>query len=191
LAIGIFIGNGCEGDEPINYSGQITELEKDTLRLGTIRDSLTHHLDSLETIPPKIDRQIIFREREIDENIASGISTPIGEYRRSLQDNNWLPDSTESLSLREITLGAKGLAKLPKIELKAKLYETETVPTLKADVKNYSFLYKSSQELNKIKDINLKQKDEQIDDMNVWYKNRYLWFGLGAIATGLTVYLVK
>ena len=54
---------------------------------------LQRERDSLLTIPPKIDRQIVYREREINESIAEDSSNSLVEYRRSLQDNNYLPGS--------------------------------------------------------------------------------------------------
>lgn len=186
-----FLGK-CSGKEELpDNSARITELEQDTLRAGLIRDSLTALIDSLETIPPKIERQVIVKLGTIDKRIARDSTQAIVIFREGLQLWNWLPDGTDYPTYRELGLAGKIAVEGNGFKLKTKLYETETIPTLKADVKNYSSLYKASQDLNKIKDINIKQKDDEIDSLNKWYKNRYLWFGLGVVAAGLTVYLVK
>ncbi len=191
LTIGFFLGKGCSKELPIDYSEEVARLERDTTKAGLTRDSLRLVIDSLETIPPEIRKQIIYREREINESIAKDSSNSLVEYRRSLVDNDYLPDGTLYLSYREIGLGAILMAKVPKLELTIKLYETETIPTLKASVKNYQVLYQSSQELNEIKDLTINEQALKIKKGEAWYNSKILWFGVGVLASGITVYLLK
>lgn len=37
----------------------------------------------------------------------------------------------------------------------------------------------------------MESQGEKIDDLESWVNNKYLWFALGVLTTGLTVYLVK
>src|SRR3990167_4118928 len=112
-----FVMKSCEKQEPIDYTQQLNSIQAERDSLDKINVSLLKSVDSLSALKQEIKKQIIYRDREIDENILKDSSNSIVEYRRSLQDNDWLPDGTLSLSYREIGLGAKLMAKLPKIEL--------------------------------------------------------------------------
>src|SRR3990167_7364631 len=117
-----FIMKSCEGHEPIDYTQQLNSIQAERDSLDKINVSLLKSVDSLSALKQEIKKQIIYRDREIDENILKDSSNAIVEYRRSLQDNNYLPDGTFLyLSYREIGLGAKLMARLPKIELQLNL----------------------------------------------------------------------
>ena len=189
--VGIFIGKGCEGDEPVDYSGRISELEQDTTRAGIVRDSLEHYIDSLENVPDVIWKQVIVKLDTIDRRIEKDSTQAIVTFREGLQLWNWLPDKADYPTYRELGLMAKIAVEGNGYKLKVKLYEEQTIPTLKADIKNHKVLYQSSQDLLKIKDLSLDAYKSQVEDANSFWHNDYLWFGLGVLASGITVYLVK
>ena len=167
---------------------------RETELVGIV-DSLTSHIatlekerDSLLTIPPKIDKQIVYRERQIDENIAKDSSRAIVEYRKALQDNGDLPESGEYLSFREIGLGAKNMARLPSLRLKIKTYEEIAfkdeviISDLKYQIGGYI-------ELNEMQKESVKYYKALYDKESAWYNSNYVWFGLGVVGAGLAVFL--
>lgn len=186
-----FVGKCSSKKEFPDNSARIAELEQDTTRAGIVRDSLTALIDSLEAIPEVIWKQVIVKLDTIDRRIEKDSTQAIVTFREGLQLWNWLPDKTDYPTYRELGLMAKIAVEGSGYKLKVKLYEEQTIPTLKADVKNYSFLYKSSQELNKIKDLKINEQATQIADANAWYNSKILWTGIGVVAAGLTVFLVK
>jgi len=165
------------------------------LELVGIVDSLTSHIatlekerDSLLTIPPLIDRQIVYRERQIDENIAKDSSRAIVEYRKALQDNGDLPESGEYLSFREIGLGAKNMARLPSLRLKIKTYE-EIVFKGEIIISDLKYQIGGYQELNEMQKESTKYYKELYDKESAWYNSKILWLGIGAVGAGLAVFL--
>jgi hypothetical protein len=189
VILGILFMRSCQKPPDIpDNSERITELTRNIRELELKNTALTAERDSLLQIPPKIDKQIIYRDREIDENIASGASTPIGEYRRSLQDNNDLPDSTEELSPREITLGAKYIARVPKLELKAKGYEGIVLKDNEI-ISNLKFQIKGHKDLRKLDSLTIAHKDQQLARINsFWYDRFVISVGAGGGYTGTAIY---
>lgn len=182
-----FVGKSCsKQEEGIDHTRE-NELVTELRQLRTVNKSLTAQRDSLLKIPQKIKTQIVYREREIDENIASGASTPIGEYRRSLQDNNWLPDTTEMLSEREIILGAKGLAKIPKLELQIKGYD-EIILKDNEIISNLNFQIKANEDLREMQRLAIINCEKNLDKANSFWNSNGLWFGLGVVgATAVAI----
>ena len=118
IVVAYFLGRGCkEEKEPIDYSKELQAIKAERDSLQKLDKFHLSQIDSLSALKQATIKEIRYRDREIDENILKDSSNSIVEYRRSLQDNDWLPDGTLSLSYREIGLGAKLMAKLPKIKL--------------------------------------------------------------------------
>src|SRR5574343_420513 len=117
LVIGFFVGQSCSKEEVGIDHARENELIGEIDKLKTDNKFLITQRDSLLKIPQKIKTQIVIREREIDANIAKDSSNSIVEYRKALQDNDELPEGNERLTFREIGLGAKIMARVPKLEL--------------------------------------------------------------------------
>ena len=118
----MFLLKMCD-ESPVVQMDNTRELSSKIGQLKIKITKLEAENDSLKKIPPLIDRQIIYREREINESIAEDSSNSLVEYRRSLRDNNYLPDVTLYLTYREIGIGSKLMARVPRLELKVKTYE--------------------------------------------------------------------
>jgi len=158
----------------------------DSLRLHIA--TLEKERDSLKQIPPLIDIQIVEREREINESIAKDSSNSLVEYRRSLQDNNYLPDGTLYLTYREVGLGAILMAKVPKLKLKVTAYE-EIVFKDDIIISDLKYQIGGWEELNEIQKGSIKYYKELYEDEASWFNSNYLWLGIGAVGAGLAVFL--
>src|SRR3990167_7979819 len=175
-----FIMKSCEGHEPIDYTQQLNSLQAERDSLDRINVSLLKSVDSLSALKQEIKKQIIYRDREIDENILEDSSNSIVEYRRSLQDNNYLPDGTLHLSYGEIGLGSKLMAKLPKIELQLNLCEEQNLNKDKI-IDNDKFIKKSYQNSLEIKDLEVEQWKGKYEDETSFFSDRVIIYaGAGA-----------
>ena len=153
----------------------------DSLRLHIA--TLEKERDSLKQIPPLIDIQIVEREREINESIAKDSSNSLVEYRRSLQDNNYLPDGTLYLTYREVGLGAILMAKVPKLKLKVTAYE-EIVFKDDIIISDLKYQIGGYIELNQMQKESTKYYKELYDKESAWYHEDWIWYGLGILTAG-------
>src|SRR4030067_3701627 len=87
-------------------NSRIEELEQRERQHLTHIALIQSKIDSLQNLKSQVVTSIIWRTTQIDSAIAKDSSNSLVEYRRSLQDNNYLPDGTLYLSYREIGLGA-------------------------------------------------------------------------------------
>jgi hypothetical protein len=148
---------------------------------------LRNMIDSLETIKQKVKTQIVYREREIDEAVIKDSTKSLVFYRQALTENGWLPDKTDNLTFREITLGAKGLAKIPKLELQNKLAD-EQIEKLKLLDEDNGIIKKGLQDIIQIKNLTIKDRDEQLADRNsFWYDRFVIVGGVGGGYTGTNI----
>ena len=182
----MFLLKMCE--EEIDMPDNTRELSSKIGQLELKVIKLEAENDSLKKIPPLIDRQIIYREREINESIAEDSSNSLVEYRRSLQDNNYLPDVTLYLTYREVGLGAILMAKVPKLELKVKTYE-EIVFKDDVIISDLKYQIGGYIGLNEMQKESTKYYKELYDKESAWYNSNYIWLGLGAVGAGLAVFL--
>ena len=183
----MFLLKMCD-ESPVVQMDNTREL---TSKIGQLKIKITKleaENDSLKKIPPLIDRQIIYREREINESIAEDSSNSLVEYRRSLQDNNYLPDVTLYLAYREVGLGAILMAKVPKLELKVKTYE-EIVFKDDVIISDLKYQIGGYQELNEMQKESTKYYKALYDKESAWYHEDWIWFGLGVVGAGLAVFL--
>ena len=81
-------------------------------------------IKELQKRKDKVKTQIVYREREIDEAIAKDSTNALVQYRQALTENGWTADGTESLTFREIGIGAKGLSRLPKMQLQINIQDS-------------------------------------------------------------------
>jgi len=174
-------------DMPDN-SAREAELSSKIEQLVSQNVILQRERDSLLTIPPKIDRQIVYREREIDENIAKDSTKAIVEYRRALQDNDEIPEGTKDLTYREIGIGSKLISRVPKLELKVKTYE-EIVFKDEIIISDLKYQIGGYQELNEMQKESTKYYKALYEDEASFWNSNYLWLGLGAVGAGLAVFL--
>ena len=186
-----FVAKSCI-ERPILHPQDNTQ----ELNLKVERDSLDDHIaelskmvDSLQTIKQQIKKEIIIRERQIDENIAKDSSNSISEYRRSLQDNRWLPDNlSDNLTYKEIGIGGKLMARIPKMQLQINLCEEQNI-VKDAIIKDHKFIKKSYQTSLNIKQLEVNKYREIYEKESAWYNSNWIWFGIGAVAAGGAVYL--
>jgi len=160
-----------------------------------INDSLVSQIvilqrekDSLLTIPPEIDRQIVYRDREIDESIAKDSANALVEFRKSLQDNDIIPDGTETPTYRELGWSAKIMSAKPLLELKVKTYE-EILFKDDIIISDLKYQIGGYQELNEMQKESTKYYKQLYEDESAWYNSNYIWLGLGAVGAGLAVFL--
>ena len=160
-----------------------------------INDSLVSQIvilqrekDSLLTIPPEIDRQIVYRDREIDSNIAKDSSNALVEFRKSLQDNDIIPDGTETPTNRELGWSAKIMSAKPLLELKVKTYE-EILFKDDIIISDLKYQIGGYQELNEMQKESTKYYKALYDNEASFWNSNYLWLGIGAVGAGLAVFL--
>ena len=160
-----------------------------------INDSLVSQIvilqrekDSLLTIPPEIDRQIVYRDREIDESIAKDSSNALVEFRKSLQDNDILPDGTETPTNRELGWSAKIMSAKPKLELKVTAYE-EVLFKDEIIISDLKYQIGGYQELNEMQKESTRYYKALYEDEASWLNSNYLWLGIGAVGADLAVFL--
>jgi hypothetical protein len=192
LAIGLVIGfllfKSCQKPEPQDHTQRIRELTSERDSLGKEIDALLKIIDSLSTIKQTVKTQIVFRERQINENIAKDSSNALVEYRRSLQDNNYLPDGTLYLSYREIGLGAILMAKVPKMQLQINICE-EQLDNYRQVVADDIVIKKGYKENLKIKDLEIQEWKGKYDKETSFWNSNGLWFGVGVITTAAIIFL--
>ena len=185
----IFFLQQCKDPpEIIDNSEKIAELSRKTLQLGKEKNILKAERDSLLKYIQDIEPTIVYREREINENIARDSSNSLVEYRRSLQSNNYLPDGTLYLTYREIGLGAILMARVPKLELTVKTYE-EVVKKDSKIIRKQDKMITHLEELGEIQEGNIEYYKGLYEDEASFWNSKELWFGVGIAGTIAIVFL--
>jgi len=174
-------------DKPIPDNSREAELLQIIQQKDNHIVELNKKVDSLETLKQKIKTQIVYREREIDENIAKDSSMAIVEYRRSLEDNQELPDGTETLTYREIGIGSKLMAKVPKMQLQINICE-EQLFVKESIIADKDFIINSKDDLIKIKDNNIEYYKDLYEDEASFWNSKELWFGVGVLVSAGIVF---
>ena len=183
----MFLLKMCD-ESPVVQMDNTRELTRKIGQLELKITKLEAENDSLKKIPPKIDRQIVYRERQIDENIAKDSTKAIVEYRRALQDNDEIPEGTKDLTYREIGIGSKLISRVPKLELKVKTYE-EIVFKDEIIISDLKYQIGGYQELNEMQKESTKYYKALYEDEASFWNSNYLWLGIGAVGAGLAVFL--
>jgi len=164
------------------------------LELVGIVDSLTSHIaiiekerDSLLTIPPLIDRQIVYRDAQIDSSIAKDSANALVEFRKSLQDNDIIPDGTDSATNRELGWSAKIMSAKPKLELKVTAYE-ETVFKDEIIISDLKYQIDGYKQLRRMDKLTIEYKDKQLKVKDsFWYDRFVIVGGVGGGYTGTSL----
>lgn len=174
--------------EPVDYSSEIKALEADTTARGDKIRGLETILDSLLKVPPTIRKQVIRVIDTIDARIEEDSTYAIVAFRDGLQRWNTIPDGTDYPTYREFGYSAKYMQEGYGYKLQVKEYEEKIVPNLETTVEDYKGLYKSSTNLNKIKDLSLEQKDIEIGKLDSFWRHRFVVYaGGGANYDGTTL----
>jgi len=187
LVIGFFIGKSCSKEEVTIDHTRENELLGQIKDLATVNKSLTVQRDSLLKIPAKIKTQIVYREREIDEQIKNDSSRSVVVFREALQANNYLPEGTQYPTFREIGIAGKLLARLPKLELQIKGYD-EIILKDNEIISNLNFQIEANEDLREIQRLAIINCENKLDKANSFWNSNELWFGLGIVgATAVAI----
>jgi hypothetical protein len=184
LAVALFfLIRGCEDDPTPPDNSREAELLQTIQQKDDHIAELSKKVDSLQALKSQVVTSIIYRDREIDENIAKDSSNAIVEYRRSLQDNQELPDGTEGLTYREIGIGSKLMAKVPKMQLQINICE-EQLFIKESIIADKDFIINSKDDLIELKDKNIEYYKDLYEDESAWYNENWIWLTLGVVVTG-------
>ena len=143
--------------------------------------------DSLETVKQRTRREIIYRTAQIDSSIAKDSSNSLVEYRRSLQDNNYLPDGTLYLSYREIGLGAILMSKIPKLQLQLSICEEQSF-NKDIIIADQEYIIGGKDDLIEIKNNNIEYYKDLYEDEASFWNSKELWFGVGVLVSAGIVF---
>ena len=195
LLIGFFITKSCstEGDlqETLNNLKEQLKEEQAARESKELEITELHKAnDSLAAVKQRIKKEIVYRERQIDESILKDSANAINEYRKSLADNSWLPDNSgrEPLTFREIAIGSKLMAKIPRLELTINIQDS-IIANKDKIIANDTFIKKSYQSSLDIKDLEVEKWKLAYDKESAWYHEDWLWFGAGVVGTVAIVFL--
>lgn len=182
LVIGFFIGKSCSKEEVTIDHARENELLGKIKDLATVNKSLTVQRDSLLRIPQKIKTQIVYREAQIDSAIAKDSTNALVQYRQALTENGWTAGGTTSLTYREIGIGAKLMAKVPKLELQIKGCD-EIILKDNEIISNLNFQIKANEDLREMQRLAIMNCEKQLDKANSFWNSNGLWFGLGVVGS--------
>ena len=190
LLLGVLlIMSKCDKDpEPVGNSEQLEQLTAEREGFLNHIGELNKMVDSLINLKSQIVTSIVYREREIDENIAKDSANSIVEYRRSLQDNQELPDGTEILTYREIGIGSKLMAQVPKLKLQLDL--SQDIINLKDEtITDHQFIEKGYEQSINLHKLETQKWKMAYDKESSFWNSKELWFGLGVVGTAAIVFL--
>ena len=164
-----------------------TELLQNIEQLKSDITILKAKNDSLETVKQRTRREIIYRTAQIDSSIAKDSSNSLVEYRRSLQDNNYLPDGTLYLSYREIGLGAILMSKIPKLQLQLSICEEQSF-NKDVIIADQEYIIEGKDDLIEIKDNNIEYYKDLYDDSNTFWSSTEFGIIIGVTASAILVF---
>jgi hypothetical protein len=179
----------CEEPPEIpDFSKEKNELFENIKQLEDSLITLKSDRDSLLKVIPKVRTVIVERQRQIDENIAKDSSKAVVEYRKAMVENDYLPQGGEALSFYEIGIGAKLMAKVPKMELQIKTYE-EIVQNDSLIFKDYDKTIEAHKSLNDIQNLEIRKWRQAYQDESAWYNSRALWLSIGVVGTVAIIFV--
>jgi hypothetical protein len=178
-----FVGKSCSKEEVGNPDDpRIAEIEAE-------RDSIIRHslilqvkVDSLSTLREKVKLQIIYRERQINENIAKDSSNSISEFRQSLTENQELPDNTLYPTYREFGLSAKIMSKVPKLGIIINIQDS-IITNKDLIIFDKDYIIEGQKEVIEIKNESITYWQGLYKDETAWYNENWIWLTLGVIVT--------
>lgn len=149
-------------------------LEEDGQRHLTEILRLDAKVDSLESIPPEIEKEIIYLQAEVDSVILSDSSKVVAEYRKGLVLLQIRPDVSLDLSTRERGLGALIFRETYGLRLTVPILH-ETIGTLKQSITKRDSLIASKQNIIRIDSLLAIGQDLLIDELDSFWRNRFVW----------------
>ena len=176
LVIGFFIGKSCSKEEVTIDHARENELLGKIKDLATVNKSLTVQRDSLLKIPQKIKTQIIYRDAQIDSAIAKDSTNALVQYRQALTENGWTAEGTTSLTYREIGIGARLMAKVPKLELQIKGYD-EIILKDNEIISNLNFQIDANEDLREIQRLAIINCERQLEQKDSFSDDRLIGYG--------------
>jgi len=158
---------------------QIPPLEAQAERLEQDKLILVEIIDSLKKIEPTILTQIIYEKAEIDSIIGKDSTRAVSIYRKQLSLLQTKPDSTNTLTLREIAFGGIYMAELRGMRL--------NVVNLHNIVGEQDNLIGKQESIIEIKDstlqiqrLTIEGRDLLIDELDSFWENRFIiYVGVG------------
>ena len=190
--IGAFlIGKSCNDDiaqTAINelkakippLEAQVKELEKEKITLADV-------IDSLKSIPPKIDERIVYLQAEVDSSIAEDSLNAFAEYKKGLTLLDIRPDATPILTIREIGHGALIFRETYGMRLKIPVLQ-ETIDSLDSFANNLSKTIDLKDNIIGINNLTIEAQDLMIKKLDGFWKNRIvLYVGAGGSYDGITI----
>lgn len=188
LVIGFFIGKSCSKEEVTIDHARENELLGKIKDLATVNKSLTVQRDSLLRIPQKIKTQIVYKEAQIDSAIAKDSTNALVQYRQALTENGWTAEGTTSLTYREIGIGSKLMAKVPKLELQIKGYD-EIILKDNEIISNLNFQIDANEDLREIQRLAIINCENKLDKANSFWRSPPFLIGVGAVGTLAVIFL--
>ena len=192
LAVMFVISQSCSKESDLEST--INNLKESLKQEQEFRDSVDAVIDALNDAVSElankrdsIKTQILYRDREIDENIAKDSSNALVQYRQSLTENGWLPDESTQLTFREIGIGSKLMAKVPRLELELNLCD-EQLETKDKIIADHLFIKKSYQESLDLQKLSIQAYKQELEEKNsFWYGRFVIYAGIGANYNGTTL----
>jgi hypothetical protein len=193
FGIGILITKYCSKERYLQST--INKLKEKLKTEQTARESKELEItalhkanDSLAAVKQQIKKQIVYRDREKDESIAKDSANALVWYRQALTENQELPDGTERLTYREIGIGSKLMAKVPRLELTIRIQD-EIIFNKDKIIEDDGFIKKSNQESLRIKDLEIFEWQNLFEGtQSFWYDRLVVVAGVGGGYTGTAVY---
>jgi len=149
------------------------ELKKDIFILFEV-------IDSLRSIPPEIEKEIIYLQAQVDSSIAQDSSNAVVEYRKGLSLLSIRTESSLTLSLREIGLGGLvfretyGL-RLNVVNLNETIYQQDNL------IEKQDSLIGLQTNIISLDSLAIEKQDFRIKELDSFWKNRFIFYiGLGA-----------
>jgi len=142
-------------------------------------------IDSLEAIPPEIEKEIVYLQAGVDSSIAKDSSNAIAEYRKGLNLLEIRTESTPTLTLREIGIGALTFRETYGFRLKIPVLQ-ETIFELKNLDTSNTKLLQIKDNIIRVDSLLAAGQDLIIDELDSFWRNRFIFYiGIGGNWNGL------
>jgi hypothetical protein len=178
-----FVGKSCSKEETepdhtreIELQAQNDSLIQHSLGLSNLIKNLYTRLDNIKL-------QIIYRDAQIDENIAKDSSNSISEFRQSLTENQELPDNTLYPTYREFGLSAKIMSKVPKLGIIINIQDS-IITNKDLIIFDKDYIIEGQKEVIGIKNESITYWQGLYKDETAWYNENWIWLTLGVLVTG-------
>jgi len=131
-------------------------------------------IDSLEAIPPEIEKEIVYLQAGVDSSISKDSSNATAEYRKGLRLLSVRTESTPTLTLREIGIGALTFRETYGLRLKIPVLQ-ETIFELKNLDASNTKLLAIKDNIIRVDSLLAAGQDLIIDELDSFWRNRFVW----------------